>query len=232
MSARQVIGLIGSIILIIGVFAPVVSVPIVGGINYFRNGEGDGTFILILGLISMVLVLAKKYNWLWFTSICSIAILSFSYFFFNYRMEQASAELKVDLGNNPFAGIADAALQTVQIEWGMPLLLVGAFFLIGSAVMKDESKNIVVSYDNKNTDTAPNKKSIILLIGVPIIVLLLFLNFAFYTKKETDTSISGNSGFSKESSSNVFAGNESNHNSKPDSKPSNKKDVFIDEDAL
>ena len=54
------LGLIGSVVLFIGVFAPIVSVPIMGNINYFQNGQGDGMIILVLAVISLILVLMGK----------------------------------------------------------------------------------------------------------------------------------------------------------------------------
>jgi len=42
MNRKQLFGLIGSIVLFVGVFAPVVSVPIVGNMNYFQNGKVTG----------------------------------------------------------------------------------------------------------------------------------------------------------------------------------------------
>ena len=59
MKTKQLLGLIGSIVLFIGVFTPIVSVPIMGNMNLFQNGKGGGTIVLILAVISLVLVLAK-----------------------------------------------------------------------------------------------------------------------------------------------------------------------------
>jgi hypothetical protein len=42
MENRQVVGLTGALVLFIGVFTPIVSVPTVGYINYFQNERLDG----------------------------------------------------------------------------------------------------------------------------------------------------------------------------------------------
>ena len=57
MNTKKMLGLIGSITLFIGVFAPIVSIPLIGNANYFRNGQGDGTIVLILAVVSLILVL-------------------------------------------------------------------------------------------------------------------------------------------------------------------------------
>ncbi len=137
-TARQLVGIIGSIILIIGVFTPIVSVPIMGNMNYFQNGEGDGTIILILAVISFILVLIKKYKGLWFTGLGSIGVLLFTFIDFQSRMSQIIANMESELADNPFRGLADIAIQSVQLQWGWALLIVGAALVIASAAMKDE----------------------------------------------------------------------------------------------
>ncbi|NBR77653.1 MAG: hypothetical protein EBT76_02505 [Microbacteriaceae bacterium] len=43
---RQLFGLLGSGLLILGTFVPLISVPLLGTMNYFANGKGDGIFII------------------------------------------------------------------------------------------------------------------------------------------------------------------------------------------
>ena len=37
MESRQVVGLTGALVLFVGVFTPIVSIPTIGYINYFQN---------------------------------------------------------------------------------------------------------------------------------------------------------------------------------------------------
>ncbi len=138
MNRKQLFGLIGSIVLFVGVFAPVVSVPIVGNMNYFQNGKGDGTIILIFAAISFVLALIKKYKGLRFTGLGSIGIMLFTFINFHYRMSQVKAQMEAELRGNPFRGLADMTLQSVQLQWGWALLIVGAVLIIASAAMKED----------------------------------------------------------------------------------------------
>lgn len=67
MKTKQLLAVFGSILLFVGVFTPMVSLPIVGSLNYFQNGKGDGIFILALSAISLVLALTSLYEGLWLT---------------------------------------------------------------------------------------------------------------------------------------------------------------------
>jgi len=134
---KQLLGLIGSAVLFVGVFAPIVSIPIMGNMNYFQNGKGDGTIVLVLAVISLILVLLKKFKGLWFTGLGSIAIMTFTFINFQMALSNTRTQMETELTGNPFRGIADMAMQSVQIQWGWALLIVGAVLVIASAAIKE-----------------------------------------------------------------------------------------------
>jgi hypothetical protein len=112
-----------------------------GDINYFRNGEGDGTIVLILAVISFILVLAKNYKGLWFTGISSLGIMLFTFMNFQSKMSEAKSDMESELAGNQFRGLVDMAMQSVQLQWGWALLIVGAALVIASAAVKDEDQD-------------------------------------------------------------------------------------------
>jgi len=117
----QLVGTIGSAILLVGVFAPLVSAPIAGSINYIQNGKGDGTIILLLAVLSFILTLQKKYIGLWVTGIGSLAVTLFTFINLQIRMSEINHKLEGKM----FAGLAN-----VQFQWGWALLILGAVLLI------------------------------------------------------------------------------------------------------
>jgi hypothetical protein len=123
-------------VLFLGVFAPIVNLPFIGNQNYFQNGQGDGAFILLLALTSLALVFTKLYRGLWITALLSLAILIFTFVNLQTRISDVKEQIERDLANNPFRGIAQMALQSVQIEWGWAVLIVGVALLIASAAIK------------------------------------------------------------------------------------------------
>jgi len=137
MSTKQLLGIIGSIVLFVGVFMPIIRFPIVGNMNYFQNGKGDGTIVLILAVASLVLVLAKQYRGLWLTGIGSLGVMLFTFVNFQMKMSEVKANMELELAGNPFRGFADMALQSVQLQWGWPVMIVGAGLIIAAAAVKD-----------------------------------------------------------------------------------------------
>jgi len=137
MTTRQLLGILGSAILFIGVFMPIVKLPVVGELNYFHNGRGDGVIILALAVTSFIFVLIRWYRQLWITSPASAAVLAFTFFNFQSKMSQATRQMETELKDNPFRGLADLAVQSVQLQWGWAVLVIGIAFLIVVAAMKD-----------------------------------------------------------------------------------------------
>jgi hypothetical protein len=75
---KQIFGICGSLILIIGVFAPVISLPSIGILDYFRGGSADGIVIMVLGGISLLLTLSRVYRGLWFTGLSALVVIVFT----------------------------------------------------------------------------------------------------------------------------------------------------------
>ena len=72
---RLVLGLLGSLILALGVFMPIVRFPVVGSVNYFGNGEGDGVLVLLLAVVSLGLCLRKVFRFQLILGGVAIALL-------------------------------------------------------------------------------------------------------------------------------------------------------------
>src|SRR5262245_40262366 len=93
MSTRQLPGILGSATLFIGVFMPIVRLPIVGEVNYFANARGDGVLILVLAGVSLALVLLKAYRELWITSVGSARILAYTFVSVQSKMNEMKAQV-------------------------------------------------------------------------------------------------------------------------------------------
>ncbi len=111
-----------------------------GDINYFRNGKGDGVIILLFAAISLFLVLSERFKMLWLTGIASIGVMLFTLYNFSSKLSQVKSKMEADLSDNPFRGLADTAMQSVQLEWGWAVLFVGVGFLFASATLSEKSK--------------------------------------------------------------------------------------------
>ncbi len=136
MNKRQITGFAGAAVLAIGVFVPLVSMPIVGSLTYFNNGSGDGVLVLSLAAISVLLIVVKRYRGLWLTGLGSLALIAYSFM----RMSRALASLERELVGNPFRGLAN-----IQMQWGWAMLGIGALLLLAAAAAKDSATSQSIS---------------------------------------------------------------------------------------
>ena len=134
---RQKLAISGSILLIVGVFLPILSVPIIGSIDYFKGGEGDGVIVLILGVISLVLSLTKKYKVLLVTSSLSLSVMLFTVLGLIFKLSEIKSEYAKEMEGNPFAGLGQLAMETIRLEWGWFPLISGAVVIIISVFMQE-----------------------------------------------------------------------------------------------
>jgi type VI secretion system protein VasI len=117
---RQIIGLVGCLILFLGVFAPIAKVPLFGSVNYFMNGKGDGTFVFFFAAIALFAILVKRESLQLVMGLLSLIVLSFS------------------LGR--FLSIAETN-RYIQLEFGWALLTIGSGLLITPTFMKAKPNN-------------------------------------------------------------------------------------------
>lgn len=134
---RRTIGFIGCGLLAAGVFTPIVSLPIIGNMNYFHNGRGDGIIVLILAAIGAVLLFTERFKGAMLAGIGAALVLAYTFINFQVRLSQMKEEMEAKLAGNPFGGLAEMAMQSVQLQWGWVVLVAGAGCLIAAGLKKD-----------------------------------------------------------------------------------------------
>lgn len=136
MSNKQILGFIGSLVLIVSVFMPVVSIPLSGTMNAFSFERGDGKIVLALGVISIIIVLVKKYKGLWFTGFASLGMSIATFTYIQGRVASVKAQLQSS-SNSPFGGLGELALNSVQVQWGLAVIFIGAVLVLTAAAIKE-----------------------------------------------------------------------------------------------
>ena len=141
MSTRQLVGLMGVVLLVIGIFVPIIHLPLIGDLNYFANGKGDGVYILGLTFISLLFIFYKMYRALWFTIFCNLCIMGITLNSFFTDLAKLKEKMNLEMVNNPFRDIAETYLQAVNLQWGWGVLAGGTLLLIVCSLMPDNKSN-------------------------------------------------------------------------------------------
>lgn len=156
--------LIGAILMTVGVFMPIVRLPMSGSVNYFNNGTGDGIVVLLLAGVSFVLLGRRDRSALLVTGGLSLAVMLFTLLRLMNRISGIKDRVSRELADNPFRGIGEAMVSSVQIEWGWLPLIGGAVLLIVVGV-KSKGPSLW------STVKSPAKKWLVIIIAGVLVFL-------------------------------------------------------------
>lgn len=152
---KLILALAGAALLVVGVFLPIVSMPMVGSVNYFANGRGDGIIIIILAAAAAALALTRKFKFVTFVGLASLALVTFTLFRLISGLNTARAEMEKSLAGNPFKGLGDAFLSSIQVQWGWLPLVVGSFLVMAAGLVAPE----MLKEDQMPAPPASNRKA-------------------------------------------------------------------------
>lgn len=123
---NNLIGFIGSIILIISVFAPVVNKPFGGDMSFIAKWSGAGVLLLMLGFLSGVITFFGKVKLLWLPAIIATLTLFYHMFILNGQIDDFT------LGNSFFK----ASFKSVySMQWGWIPLFVSVAVLFAAVAL-------------------------------------------------------------------------------------------------
>ncbi|MET4258472.1 hypothetical protein ABIC09_003417 [Bradyrhizobium sp. S3.12.5] len=133
--------LLAALVMAAGAFCPIVTLPVVGSINYVMSGNGDGIFI-VLGAIGVVALVLTGYQraaglvagagliWMLITLVRIASLLT-----------DARTKLDQSMKGNPFGGLAKVMANSVGLGWGWVLLFGGAIAIVILSFATQRSAN-------------------------------------------------------------------------------------------
>jgi len=128
----NLIGFVGSILLIIAVFTPVINKPFEGDVSFISRWTVSGILVLALGFFSGVTTFFGKAKYLWLPATVTSIILFLKLYDFNHQRDELS------FGNS----FLKASFKSVySMEWGWFLLFAAvAVLFISSALCYRKNK--------------------------------------------------------------------------------------------
>lgn len=142
MGNSKTVSLVGAALLFVGVFLPLVSLPIVGSLNYFMNGRGDGTIVLLLALVAGGLAMTDRVRHVVWPGAAALAVIGFTFVRFQAGIAEMRAKMDAELAGNPFRGIAETAAGSIQMQWGWAVLVLGAGLLVYAGLAARRSGSV------------------------------------------------------------------------------------------
>jgi hypothetical protein len=98
---KLTLALAGTALLVVGVFLPIMSIPMAGSINYFNNGQGNGVIVIALAAATAGLALTKKFKLVTFAGLASLALVTYTLFRLISGLNSARAEMEKSMVEAP-----------------------------------------------------------------------------------------------------------------------------------
>lgn len=127
----RILGIVGGVLLLIGVFCPLVGVDFMGqsmSVSYIGSGNTswEGLLMILLGIAGIALAVLRKYKLLLVPGILALAIIAYDYFSFKAKMSEMLSA----------AGSRSTELENaVSMKWGWIVLILGALALLAAGAM-------------------------------------------------------------------------------------------------
>jgi hypothetical protein len=135
MNGPKIMALLGAALLLAGVFTPIANVPIVGDMTYFASSKAGGMILVALALVSGGLALSDRVRDVAWPGAAAVAVLALSFYLFERRISEMREHLGHRLIGRLLRGLADVAVDRVQLQWGWAVLVLGAVLLVGAGLM-------------------------------------------------------------------------------------------------
>lgn len=141
---QQIAGIVGADLLIIGLFLPVVNVPLMGDCNFFEVGNFNGLLdyslkgiaygIIGLGAASMLLAILNYCRGLLITGLIAIGAFALTLKQFN----DLGKSLHNDAATNFLMNITNTTVDESNLRWGWIVLFAGALVLIVASFLRSQ----------------------------------------------------------------------------------------------
>ena len=127
------LGIVGATLLLVGGFAPIISIPIVGSVSIFSTINATAIALLLLAVFSFVFAFRRPKLQI-ATGTLAASLLLFHLLRIEWGLTTAANAISEGMKDNPFGGLAQLAMGTIQLQWGWLLLFGGAALTIAAGI--------------------------------------------------------------------------------------------------
>jgi hypothetical protein len=142
---KQILILASSILMVAGVFLKLMQVSVkmsffgmpinkTIAIDYWQNGQGEGVYILIIALLSLSIIIIKKYKLIWLAIAAYLGVILYSV------IDLASNSMKMknsEMGNMFMDMMGKPEMKMIPRE-GALFLILGLTALVFAAIVKNQ----------------------------------------------------------------------------------------------
>lgn len=132
MTRNRIVGLLGSGLLVVGIFSPVFKIPGAKALTFFESGIVDAVGLIGLSILSAIFLFARNYRALLFTGIGALAITANMLAYYHAQLLGTKTAEAVN------TGLTQAGAARAQLQWGWGLLVLGSILIMACPLISEE----------------------------------------------------------------------------------------------
>lgn len=138
----------GAILLLVGLFVPIVSMPFVGNVSIFGNGSNLFAYVLlaVAGLAAFIAFKTRSQDAVWPGGAAAVLVAAL-FVELQVRISSAKSQFAEAMADNPFGGMASGMLDAIQLQWGWLVLVAAVASLLYGAIQEGKTSTEVVEAD-------------------------------------------------------------------------------------
>lgn len=132
--ARAALAFVGVVLLGVGVFLPIVSVPLLGSASIVGDGERDGVILLCLAMLALALILLGRLRFVVLPGAVALGLIVYSYVRLQSKMNAAHEGKIAEFGDEPLRKFMEA--YAAEFSYGWIVMGIGALLLIVAPLVR------------------------------------------------------------------------------------------------
>jgi len=143
MLIQRIAGLVGAVLMGIGVFLPLVSIPIMHDDSYYDISRSGAIIMLVLSGLTILISIWGRFRLMYVTGLVAVGLMVLTYVKIDQRKTAAQSELKQRVIDMPLKNLSHNLISSVGLKYGWPMMMVGAAIavavpLVGSRLKRKE----------------------------------------------------------------------------------------------
>ncbi len=142
---QRIATVVGGLLMVVGVFMPMLSIPVLRDDSYFQLSPGGAIILLVLGGLSVLIAVWGRFKLLYVTGLVALGLLVYTYFQVDRRKSSAQSDVREHVINTPLKGLSQKLVSSVGLRYGWPVMMLGAAMtvavpLVGSRLSRKEKR--------------------------------------------------------------------------------------------
>ena len=134
---RILIGGGGGVLVVFGMFSPLLTVPIIGAVTGINKFGGLAWFPFFLVAVVAIGLWQYRFEIARVAAVSLLVAVVGAMIKISYDLNNITADLSNKLANNMFHDLAVVGMSNAGLSWGAPLLLIGSVLLLVSCFIYD-----------------------------------------------------------------------------------------------